>query len=235
MPPENTDSQKSAQAPFARARAAASRALDVTADRLRLRDNGWPCVPVWRRRKKPAISSWQLLGDKPPTEADIEAWGEALPSATSTGLVAGRGLVFFDLDVLDVALVAQVRACAFAHCGLTPFRRVGLAPKLALIYRVAEGERVEICRYPTTDGSGHQIEILGHGAQIVAFGDHPDTHKPYLWVGEETPLVGGGPVSSPSENGGQSPEDRRAHAGPATNRVLARSARCHHAHALHSA
>jgi hypothetical protein len=42
-----------------------------------------------------------------------------------------------------------------------------------------------ICRFAAPDGSEQQIEILAHGQQVVLFGVHPDTQRPYSWHGGE--------------------------------------------------
>jgi hypothetical protein len=40
------------------------------------------------------------------------------------------------------------------------------------------------------DGLGdmHQVEILAHGNQFIAFGTHPDTQKEYNWISMRTPI-----------------------------------------------
>jgi hypothetical protein len=160
----------------------------VTALRLQLHDNGWSTVPVRTGTKKAAVSDWPSLANAPAAPALIEAWTHTLPEARSTGLVMGRQ-VAIDLDILsDPHLVAQVRHLAVTVFGPTPYERVGQAPKMVLLYRAARPIATQ--RLPAADDSGDKVEILGGGAQIVAYGIHPDTCRPYTWVGEASPLDG---------------------------------------------
>ena len=46
------------------------------------------------------------------------------------------------------------------------------------------------------------VEILGRGNQVVGYGLHPDTGKPYEWVGDSEPLLtsfGDLPAVKPSQ------------------------------------
>ena len=69
--------------------------------------------------------------------------------------------------------------------GDTPFARVGRAPKMMLIYRA--GEPTATRRFKAAQGDDDGIEILGNGAQFVAYGSHQDTGRPYQWVGDMAP------------------------------------------------
>lgn len=59
--------------------------------------------------------------------------------------------------------------------GVTPFVRVGRAPKCLLLYRAAGKP------FPTKHIG--KVDVLGTGAYFVASGIHPDTGQPYQWRG----------------------------------------------------
>jgi hypothetical protein len=96
--------------------------------------------------------------------------------------------VAIDLDFLrDPILAKRAYDIAIAAFGETPLVRQGQAPKTALLYRAAEP--IATIKLKAANGSGDGVDIIGDGAQLVAFGIHPDTIEPYRWVGAETPLT----------------------------------------------
>ena len=64
--------------------------------------------------------------------------------------------------------------------------RTGRAPKRAIPFRCNEYFNKITAKLIAPDGGKNQkIELLANGQQVVAFGIHPDTHKPYAWSGGE--------------------------------------------------
>jgi hypothetical protein len=52
-----------------------------------------------------------------------------------------------------------------------------------LVYRTnTELEKITSPSFRSSDGCSHKLEILGHGQQFVAYGDHPDIERPYYWM-----------------------------------------------------
>jgi hypothetical protein len=157
----------------------------VTALRLQLLDGGWVPVPSSPRNKSCSLVGWSTLAV---TEFHIENWGRISPSQSNTSLVCGRDYFTIDLDIVsDPELARRMMALAFQHLGVTPFIRIGRAPKSLLVYRCASsGIRSE--SYIAASGTGDRIDILAAGRNFVAYGIHPETRKPYQWVGPANPL-----------------------------------------------
>ncbi len=108
-----------------------------------------------------------------------------------TGILTGD-VIAVDIDIRDAKLSEQMRDLAIDRFGKAP-ERVGLAPKVALIYRV-EGEpfkKIHTRDYTLAgDKPGdkpHKVEILADGQQIVCYHIHPETGKPYRWNGAGEP------------------------------------------------
>jgi hypothetical protein len=163
-------------------------ATEVASLRLQLVDTGWNPIPVRPSTKKPAISEWSTVEAN---EHHIENWARTVPNAISTGLCCNRNYFAVDIDVVSSNdLARSLMAVAFDKLGYTPFVRVGRAPKLLLVYRQKPGSITSTKRYAAC-GNGDLVEILGNGKQFIAFGIHPDTHQPYTWIGEASPLESG--------------------------------------------
>lgn len=142
-------------------------------------DRGFTVTPT--KGKKAVLPRWNN-----PKPTDRQWLGKMLHSKRyaghNLGIVCGR-VVGIDIDVEDPAKAAQLEALAFEHLDLTPFQRVGRAPRTLLLYRPADGEKIHS---RTIAGC---IDVLSGGKQFVAFGIHPDTKKPYRWVGQYTPAM----------------------------------------------
>ncbi|MEF2549987.1 DNA primase [Aurantimonas sp. A2-1-M11] len=154
--------------------------LDI---RLALFANGY--FPVLARGKAAGGKGWTT----PVTGLDqITALTEDHPRHVNTGLLCGD-LVGIDIDALDPetadALVAIAEGLPGASAAL---RRVGKAPKVTFLFR-AEVARAKAATKPyMVNGLKCQVEVMGDGQQIIAFGEHPDTGRPYEWIGA-SPLV----------------------------------------------
>jgi len=139
---------------------------------------GYRPIPILHATKRPAITDWQRIDASP--SADYYGNGHGV------GLVCGVGphpICGVDLDILDRALVDQMSEYVSAQFGAT-IERVGLPPKLLLVYRydVAGIRKITSKRYKCG-----RVEILGAGQQFLAYGTHPDTMRPYEWPG----VIGG--------------------------------------------
>lgn len=174
-------------------------ALTPTQVRWRLLEMGWiGIIPIVAhdgshraRGKAPAIRGWgerAVYGGFPTKTVELSEW-ERKTDCPGTGIVGGN-IVIVDADfAVDPLLANRVGRLAFEVLGRTPFVRQGQAPKIALLYRAAEP--IQSIHLKAADGSKDGIDILGEGAQIVAFGVHPKTLVPYSWIGGETPLTAG--------------------------------------------
>lgn len=93
-----------------------------------------------------------------------------------------------DIDCMDAEASAHMREYVETNVGFAP-ARVGLAPKTLLVFRAAEPfTKVKSHTWIDDWGNKNAVEILGAGQQFVAFGTHPGTRKPYVWLGVDSPL-----------------------------------------------
>ncbi|MEM6942126.1 MAG: bifunctional DNA primase/polymerase [Pseudomonadota bacterium] len=138
-----------------------------------LLDNGYEPLPIVPGKKFPPLPRWTAVGID---ERAIEAW---IPqyAAHGVGLRTGR-LIGLDIDVTDPDRSHEIFRLATARFGHT-LLRIGRWPKRLLLYRAVE---------PGPKRKLATIEVLGQGQQLVAFGIHPDTDRPYEWPLGETPL-----------------------------------------------
>lgn len=145
--------------------------------RRQLIANGYRYVPT--RGKRPAGDGWQNF-DQDPNK--VEEFVREFPSHTNTGLLTGE-VVAIDIDAptADVAekLIERLIDVVPAAAG-APYR-IGKAPKALFIFRASEPRRKLMTGKYIIDGHKHQVEVMGIGQQIVAFGVHPETKKPYQW------------------------------------------------------
>jgi putative DNA primase/helicase len=161
---------------------------DVAALRLQLLAQGYAPIPIksWDHPnpkdagKAPLLPNWQKISVANLNPDIIRAWAQR-PHEANTGLVCGN-LVVADIDAPVADIADRLKATAFAILGPTPFLRVGRAPRLALCYRV--GVPIQKMLTPELylpDGTKLQVEILATGQQMVGFGIHPGTRRPYEW------------------------------------------------------
>lgn len=139
---------------------------------LKLLDNGYEPVPLYRGQKSPRPTGWTkaLI-----VEAQVRRWTAAFPNA-GVGIRTGN-VVGIDIDVLDPEIAHQMGQIIEAKTGAT-LMRVGLWPKRLYLVRTEQ---------PFAKKSIRKLEILGLGQQFVTFGIHPKTRSPYYWT-DETPL-----------------------------------------------
>lgn len=174
--------------------------LSPTQVRVRLAQMGWTgALPIHShddghssRGKAPGIKGWQqrALFEGPETTAeDLKAWERKERQWPGTGIACGN-VAAIDADfATDPALAETVTTLAFEVFGPTPFLRQGQAPKVALLYRAAEV--MPSLHLKAADGSRDGIDIQCQGTQLVAYGVHWKTLKPYVWIGAESPLTAG--------------------------------------------
>jgi hypothetical protein len=164
--------------------------------------NGWsifPQIGIGERRAPGKVDgetiAWQKkydLENKLPPAASLKKWISQCRDH-NIALVCGpaSGDVFvLDIDVLDPTWNARIMDLAFEIIGPTPFRRVGKAPKIVLLYRWHKffgDERPPPKRkYQFDDGgvaSTDALEILSRGSPVTIFGRHHTTGRDFRWLG----------------------------------------------------
>jgi hypothetical protein len=158
-----------------------SQSIDVTAQRLALREAGYSPVPL--QGKRPLMNGWEKQVDADP--AEIKKWGWKFSHCRNTGIITKRTPTL-DIDILDERAAIAVEALVrdrFAARGQI-LTRVGLPPKRAILFRTNAPFKKITVNFAVPDGSKEQkLELLCDGQQVAAFGIHPDTGKSYAWYG----------------------------------------------------
>jgi hypothetical protein len=142
-----------------------------------LHDLDWRPVPV--DGKAVYLSGWNALCSVP-WDRDTLIEAAELYSEASCGIAADTEHVFLDNDIKLPALADEVASLADRELGPTPLIRVGLAPKSARIYRRHPSAHIRSRKL-------HPLEIMCGSGQIVTFGVHRDTQRPYRWISEHSP------------------------------------------------
>jgi hypothetical protein len=154
--------------------------MNATERRLKLARAGFTPVPL--HGKIPPLQSWQTLANVTPEQ--IEMWAKTWPDARNTGALT-RTMPTLDLDILNEeaarALEELVRE-QYEESGPV-LVRIGKPPKRAIPFRTIEPFAKFVINLTAPNGSAEKIEFLADGAQVVAFGIHPETRQPYRWHG----------------------------------------------------
>jgi hypothetical protein len=122
------------------------------------------------------------------TEDDINRWDIVWPLAKNTGILT-RDTPGFDADILTPDAAEDVETLVREHFedrGVFMVR-FGRVPKRAFLLRTDTPFKKITANLISPDGVNHKekIELLADGQQIVCFGIHKDTGKPYSWFGGE--------------------------------------------------
>ena len=161
-----------------------------------VRAQGWSIFPQERvgkrrpgRTRNGAIQ-WGSLCDEAVSDEDIALWRKdcsQLNVACAFGPASGNAFAL-DIDCMDEAVSARVQAIAAEVLGLSPLRRIGRAPKIALLYRHDGGgpprsQSVEL------DGlESCKVEVLGPGKSLTFHGLHHETGRWFQWL-DQNPLT----------------------------------------------
>lgn len=145
--------------------------------------NGYAVLPIRPGTKRPEEEGWQHITVDP---SNVESWLFENKGGWGVG-IRGETTPAIDLDIVDPVMLGKVERWCAEHIGQT-IQRTGRAPRKMLVYRTDTPFRKrQSAKFVSPDGETHQIELIGHNAQFVAFAVHPDTGKPYTW-GEYSPL-----------------------------------------------
>ncbi len=162
-------------------------ALDrATACRKQLLAAGF--LPLPCNGKIPPVAGWS---DIEVTRKIIDKWATEYSEALNSGIIC-RTTPAIDLDILHVEAADALEQLAREHFEERGniLVRFGQAPKRLIVLRTDEpfNKIKRLFVPPNGKAPGEKdpgIEILCHGQQFVAFGTHPDTHRPYSWHGGE--------------------------------------------------
>lgn len=145
--------------------------------RRQLIANGYRPVPV--NGKKTTVGGWSSLDMQPD---EVDHYLHTYPDHTNTGLLTGE-LVAIDIDAPTPAMAEKLieRLLDIVPTAAGAPYRIGKAPKCLYAFRATERREKRLSGKYIIDGHKHQVEVMGIGQQIVAYGDHPETKKPYAW------------------------------------------------------
>jgi len=151
----------------------------------RVADIGYHPLPIQPGSKGPTFANWQNY------EATPDNINRDFPPH---GIVIGckhDNLGCIDIDVYDADLAAEIRD-EFLRRFPKALERIGQAPKTALVFRLPETPyTITNTIKGKKNGVEAQVEVRTKTGQMVVYGKHPDTGKPYTWPrGElwETPI-----------------------------------------------
>lgn len=147
---------------------------------LRVVEAGYDICFIRPGEKRPFGKDWEAKRHGPKRIASaIEAGRGAFGVGVKTRMTPG-----VDIDCYDEELVDHMIRVTQELCGET-LQRVGLAPKTLLVYRADEPfPKTQSKVFIDDEGRQVKLEVLGDGQQFVAFHIHPDTERPYKWLGD---------------------------------------------------
>ena len=151
---------------------------DTTALRKKLLRAGFTPLPTCGKR--PFLNDWnKVLVD----DAAIEAW-RSRPGESNTG-IRTTDAPTIDIDISDAGVADEAELVVWECLGLENgkiLRRTGRAPRRAILCKTMTPFKKKATRaFKSPDGEEHKVEILAEGEQVIAFGIHPITKRPYTW------------------------------------------------------
>ena len=152
--------------------------LELTQLRMGLLAAGYTPLPA--NGKRVLVPGWNTLhvDDK-----EIQSW-EYRTAWTNTGLRT-RYMPTLDVDINDSAAVNAVVALVQSHYGDRGkiLVRTGNAPRCAILFRTDTPFFKCNVHLQLDAGEPGKLEMLSDGQQVIAFGVHPQTKRPYQWDG----------------------------------------------------
>lgn len=144
----------------------------------RLHRNGFVVMPV--KGKAALLKGFSNLWKKRPSDKTIGRWINE-HGDLNTGLCLGE-VIAVDIDIDDQQLADEVHGLVIECLGESTFLRFGRRPRRSLIYRVDPivAEHL-VSSWVVGSVTTGKVELLGPGRQLVIYGTHPDTAKPYEW------------------------------------------------------
>lgn len=142
-------------------------------------DHGFNIVPIKRGFKHPeGLVGWRTA--KAATLKDLKRWSSNGFAGGGVGINTTNNPAI-DLDIYDEDIVDEMVSFCTLMFGTAP-QRTGLAPKTLLAYRTDEPfSKLTSQTFVDPLGFEHRVEILGRGQQFVAYAEHPNTKRPYIW------------------------------------------------------
>lgn len=132
--------------------------------------------------------SYDWLHGPDADEADLDRFQKM---GAGVGIKTGGGLHLIDADapILEHAKIIKERL--EARLGAAMPVRIGKNPKAGYLIRISDEypyKRISFGPLGKDNKPAHRVEILGDKKYFVAYGQHPDTGKPYSWPRELVPF-----------------------------------------------
>lgn len=162
----------------------------ITRDFLRkhgeaLIDQGYTVIPIQPGKKAPGFDGWQKAKG---TKDQVRTWLQDGFKTAGVGILT-KFTCAIDIDCMDEDAAQAFQDWCEREIGAAPVR-IGKPPKRLLLYRTLEPfKKRRSTIYSDEWNEKNMIEVLGDGQQFVAYHIHPDTGKPYHWVGDASPLT----------------------------------------------
>jgi hypothetical protein len=153
----------------------------ITALRLRYLRSGYTPLPC--TGKVPAPHGWQSMRVD---AAQVNSWGMLYRRALNIGIRTTYNPAV-DIDIYDADMVQIIERALLKYLpqDKTILRRVGKAPKRLIPFCCRTPFKKCSVAFTSPDGTVHKVEVLCDGQQFVSEGWHPDTGKPYAWMGDK--------------------------------------------------
>lgn len=149
----------------------------------RIADNGYEVIPIIPGAKRPAGEKWQKYDGTAEGVQDHIADGKGDHGVG----IKSRYAPAVDMDIINEDVLNEIKEVVREIAGESDLKRVGFAPKELWVYRAEPGDtwpKVDTGEWFDDDGNKAKVEILSDGQQFVAAHIHPDTGKPYQWLGK---------------------------------------------------
>lgn len=157
--------------------------------------NGYMPLPIRPNGKAPYTpdisgKSKFLDWNQAPIDLDlINGWIASGLGDYGLGIRLGSDLIAIDIDITDDTTAMAVHALAVQHLG-PGLCRIGKAPKCLLLYRIEWLPVTYKKRIVKLNAPKQAVEVLADGQQFVAYGIHPDTQQPFIWLDpDRSPLT----------------------------------------------
>ncbi|WP_262031292.1 hypothetical protein [Microvirga sp. Mcv34] len=158
--------------------------------------NGWHFVPQERTGRRLAgriygsAIEWGIYAERRPTAKEVREF-KAHCATLNLAIITPddpSGPRILDIDVTDPKLSHAIQKIADRILGHTPLRRIGTAPKIALIYRGDPADPIttsmvrRLIDAETGVASSHMIEVLGPRRLLTVYGNHHATGRYFQWA-----------------------------------------------------
>jgi AAA domain-containing protein/bifunctional DNA primase/polymerase-like protein len=160
----------------------AGKMTDTVTLRGWLAQRGFSPIPC--EGKRPALMAWEKHTQT--NREEIALWATVYSRAENTGVLT-RLMPTIDIDIKNTEAADAIEELArerFEERGYF-LVRFGEAPKRAIPLRTNDPFPKIIGNLTAPNGETEKIELLCDGQQVVFFGIHPGTGKPYAWHGGE--------------------------------------------------